>query len=381
MILEHSITMVVPFEFLPSLQAQLSVAPKTSPCLFHLPRNYHMDLATLIPLPGALTCASAYQFFGGTFSDSNSHFPTRAPRPQQPVLQVQNGVVGFGRMHALHPSPPVFWNQQRPSGEELLKMALDETDDGKKTSSEKMAVDHSHPHPQFLAPPPPFIVPSQSHFAPPRILTESPPVPVTPISFQVPLPPSVSALPPRVILESEKKEPSSGAVRRPRHVRATSAPPSFGFGQGQSLREAGRALQRNKSNLDVPSAWNPPIKHAFSLPAANLSSSTSQSRPGSSPTPRPPGSASMSLAGSPSAPAANSALAPSSSYENSLTENPAHLKAVPLQMLSHTALASGIRPVPTASCNPIPCYVAPPPPAVTKLGNLFLSSCPGKKGN
>lgn len=378
MILEYSITMVIPFEFLPTLQSQLSVAPKTSPYLFHLPRNYHMDLATLIPLPGAHTCASAYQF-GGYLPNGNGHIPARARRPQQPVLQVQNGIVGFGRTHPLHPPPPVSWNQQRPSGEELLKMALDEPDDGKKTSLQ--SVSEAYSHPRSPAPPPPFIVPSQSHCAPPRVLTESPPVLVTPVSFQMPL----SSLPTpttRVTAESEKKQPSSGAIRRPKHIRATSAPPSFGFGQGQTLREAGRALQRNKSNLDVPSTWAPPTDHTSRPRTANSSSSRSLSTSGNIFTPRlSPSAGSLHLAGSPPTPAENPPLTPPS-FETSLTENPAHLKAQPLQM-SHSApptLTNGNHRIPTMLCNPTPWY-AISPPAVAKLGNLFLSSCPGKKGN
>ncbi|EJD03254.1 phosphatases II [Fomitiporia mediterranea MF3/22] len=186
-----NISMVIPAEALPGLASQLVSPSTSSPVLFHLPQDFHLDRVTAIRARGV----QGYRPFN-RFMHPSCHPAMRAP-------------------------VPITWAQNGSS--ELLQNALNG---------------------EFGLPPPPrpLFVPSQE----PRTVLQPMMLPLPPFAVpgQTPTPPS----PPKGVIR-----------RRPRYGRATSAPPAFRTLRGMqrrvsNMREARQGLPRQRSSPEIPTS-------------------------------------------------------------------------------------------------------------------------------
>ncbi|KAH8119472.1 phosphatases II [Phellopilus nigrolimitatus] len=339
-----NISMVIPFELLPAIASQLTRTSTSSPVMFRLPQNCYLDCVTAVPIPGAHTFNS--------FRPMNPLFlPSAQPSMPRPF----------------HTRPPsIIWSQPGAASGELLQNALhgEFTFTLPTSASEPFSQKDSTlafgsaPAP---APPPSFFIPSHPPLR--RLMTESPPIPI-PISVEIP---------PSDAFQAQRPSPPSpptGVIRRlPRHERALSAPPAL-----QPLKGTQRRGVREMSNvkgMGVSGSRNKPIPEGFAAPMDSVvpafvvesAKTVEESVPDSvikteqAQRPLPLGV--------------------------SLTENPAYMKQYDREgqglMLPSPFSASMSKPT-LEHRNTVPSFFAPEPPInVQRLGNLYLSSCPGKK--
>ena len=193
-------------------------------------------------------------------------------------------------------------------------------------------------------PPPPFFVPSQR---PRQLMTESPPVPVR---SELPSPKPLQ-------VHTSLNQPSGGVVRHPKHMRALSAPPTLPVGR-KNTKDL-RNLPRNRSH---PNVGTDPMQSAGmpGVPSSAL------------------GTKHLSDDMCPPVPAQASNSGTSSPLVASLTQNPMFLK----KPEDYNALMQPPS-LPSQVEGQVPAQQVPMPassPTGPRIGNLYLSSCPGKKG-
>ncbi|KAI5118062.1 hypothetical protein M0805_006325 [Coniferiporia weirii] len=315
-----NVSMVIPFEILSAVASQLTRASKASPTMFRLPQSCYLDRVTAVAVP------VAHRF---------TPFNRPANTPFLPPSR-QGAAVSF------HARPPVVWGQ--PEGGVLLQEALQGGFAFAPPGVPPPPLSQIPEKDAAPAPPPPFFVPSQA--LPGGLMTESPPVPVPAVLPQqnpllIPAPPS----------------PPTGVIRRaPRHERAMSAPPSLQLLRGtqrKSAKELNKGIPRNRSNPEVTAPFDasdvpPSVLDATSDGKTERDSSDPNARQGAFPSP----------------------------LGVSFAQNTAHVGKRGLMLSTPASLSRPIleqRGTFLSSCIPD----APAP--VQRLGNMFLSSCPGKK--
>ncbi|THH08152.1 hypothetical protein EW145_g2895 [Phellinidium pouzarii] len=321
-----NISLVIPSEILPVVALQLIHAPKPSPILFRLPQNCYLDRVTTV---ATLSTHRYKPFYHPT---SPSFLPSSRPGDNYPC----------------HAHPSLTWSQ--PGSDELLQSALQ----GDLTSSFQ---DTSLPSLETLEkvdgsmPPPHFFIPSQLPLR--GFMTASPPHPVP---MELP--------PPNLLPIPTLSNPPSGVIRRvPRHERAVSAPPALHFLKGaqrKSAKELSKGIPRNRSDPEVtssPASLNvlPSILDTNTVKENELDCSDPNSN------------------------TQHEIQLPPSPLGACLSQNTPNTKKVdqrglmlpPSLPLSGTALQQHKPFSPFSICET--------PTAVQRLGNLFLSSCPGKK--
>lgn len=359
--------MVIPYEFLPVLASQLHPASPASPYMFYLPPKYYLDSITSIPIPGAHTL----NFHSIPVHHSSlASNPMFAPAVRPPQL-----------LHSGTYTPSIIWNQ--PAGFDLLKNALNDVDnehfpEGWRQSKREDA---------DMPVPPPFFVPSQAMqlpFSPQRLMIDSLPIPVTsPIpsnlmDCQQTYGPGESSTGMGFPHLPTPPSPPTGVVRRPKHERASSAPPALAFPPLRSPHRKclggveGRmatnghlrlSIPRNRSHPEVTFKASPPpgipafVLEEKSSDKANEIPKTSDRQAG------------------------DEMHEDNSFFGISLTQNPAFLK----QSDEQGQMLPPVSPAPIWSNSsvhkPHPCLNSSlARTLIPKLGNLFLSSCPGKKG-
>ena len=372
--------MVIPYEFLPVLSSQLRPTTTTSPYLFDIPPRYYLDSVTSVPIPGAHTL-NPHVYLGHGMQPNPAVF---APAVRPPL----------GQHHGFYP-PSIIWNQH--AGFDCLKSAINER--AIINPSENFTVSSSSGLPQHPSRgelgqdtplPPPFYVPSQAAELPPsprRLMTDSPPVPVTgplpsgPSDYQQsdsapPDGPSNFVPPP--------PSPPTGLIRRPRRERSNSAPSALAFplqrcsyrkgfgsaeakapgmGSANGQRKQGGS-PRNRSSPEMGSKFSPPpsVVPAFVLEGEDKPAQRSETE-----------TESLTISDLPAGDAEAQERRPS--FGTSLTQNPAFLKRSDGrgQMLPP--------PLPSAPSWPYgPSVCFNTLDSRPRLGNLYLSSCPGKKG-
>lgn len=363
--------MVIPYEYLPVLASQLRPASPTSPYMFYLPPKYYLDSITSIPIPGAHTLNS---HLISVYQPPPTSNPMFAPAVRSPQL-LHTGVC----------SPSIIWNQ--PAGLDLLKCALNDVDNVHHPEGWRQPKREDADMPV----PPPFFVPSQAvqlRLCPQRLMMDSPPIPVT-----SPLP-SDSMYCQQTFAPYEistgmgfphlptPPSPPTGVIRRPRHERASSAPPALAFPPLRSPNRKGLggvegrttnmsngnghlrlSIPRNRSHPEVTVKASPPP----GIPAFVLEEKPSEQTD--------------EFSQSFHRQNGDEVHEDNSFFGISLTQNPAFLK----QSDERGQMLPPASPVPIwtngSIHNPHPCLNLPHTRTVIpKLGNLFLSSCPGKKG-
>ena len=433
-----SISMVVPVEHLPILSSYLSQAPDNVPVMFQVPEHCQLDRVTAITLPGSHLLATQFRQRQPSSKSSphiNGSSPSHASHSDglrgHQNLTLQHGDSHFSPtapnatpnshsrqpIHTDAPFKPVFdvYHKERPVVPSLI------------VPSHKDGVGEMNGLGPIESPP---ISNTDTDIAP----ATTPPTSGAArdiVNASVRL----SSIPPQFVptIPPQPPSPPTGVIRRPRHKhkRASSAPPDMatfrnarGGATGASFRVWGnrtdaRVLPRNRS-LDAmcptptsPFLLTPPILVPSSVPppdvqldgvqakitlaphisrdnstSSQFSVSTSSSQIVS------PNGQSQGI--SPQYPSPSTTPPTSSPCSPltliSLTQNPAYLKrrtpnglhVIPntngfgnsfAHNLGNGGLGAGSVSTYSGSSNGDASL-----PKITRLGNMFLSSCPGKKG-